>query len=355
VTAVAGDESGRAGGAGGSGGSGEVRIGVVYPFDEAARAAFAAVSPRLQLRFDERYDQAGVDAVAADDLDGLVAGHLPSAMSRTPSLRWLQALSAGVELIVGDGSEPWPAAIELTNARGVYAIPIAQYTLAAILDVAERGQDRRAQQALGVWADQDAFTGRSLRGTTLVIVGYGGIGREIARLAAAHGMRVLAVKAKPATLTDDGFRMPGTGDPEGAIPERVVGLADLESIAREADFMSVNLPLTGGTRGVVSRDVLAALPRHAWIVNTGRGPVIDEAALDEALAADRLGGAVLDVFGEEPLPPTSPLWRRANVVVTPHVAGAGATVELQALVAQNLRRFVDGEPLLNHVDTERGY
>ena len=350
MTAVAGDASGRAGG------SGEVRVGVVYPFDEATRASLAAVSPRLHLRFDERYEQVGVDAVAADDLDGLVAGHLPSDLSRAPSLRWLQALSAGIELIVGDGSEPWPAAIELTNARGVYASPIAQYTLAAILDVAERGQERRAQQALGVWPSaEDSFTGRSLRGTTLVIVGYGGIGREIARLAAAHGMRVLAVKANPAILTDDGFRMPGTGDPEGAIPERVVGLTELESIAREADFVSVNLPLTGGTRGVVSRDVLVALPRHAWIVNTGRGPVIDEAALDEALAAGRLGGAVLDVFGEEPLPPSSPLWRRPNVVVTPHVAGAGATVELQALVAENLRRFADGEPLLNHVDIERGY
>jgi phosphoglycerate dehydrogenase-like enzyme len=335
---------------------GEVRVGIAYPFHEATRAALGSISPRLRLRFDERHDQAGVDAVANDDLDGLIGGHLPSDPARAPSLRWLQALSAGVELLLGDGSRPWPAAIELTNARGVYAIPIAQYTLAAILDVAERGSDRRAQQALGVWADdQDSFTGRSLRGTTLVIVGYGGIGREIARLAVAHGMRVLAVKANPATLADDGFRMPGTGDPEGTIPERVVGLSELEAIAREADFVSVNLPLTGQSRGVVSRAVLAALPGHAWIVNTGRGPVIDEAALDEVLAAGRLGGAVLDVFGEEPLPPASPLWRRPNVVITPHVAGAGATVELRALVAENLRRFVEGEPLLNHVDTERGY
>ena len=148
--------------------------------------------------------------------------------------------------------------------------------------------------------------------------------------------------------------MPGTGDPDGTIPDRIVGIDALREAAAEADFLSITLPLTERSRGIVSREVLAALPAHAWIINTGRGPVVDEAALAEALAARRIGGAVLDVFGEEPLPATSPFWSLPNVVITPHVSGA--TMEhLAPLISENLRRFVAGEPLINRVDPQRGY
>ena len=332
-----------------------IRVGIAYDFDAATIAAFRAVSPRLDLRVTEGKDQAAVDALAATDLDGLIAHRLPTDLSRTPSLRWLQVPSAGVEVILGGGG--WPDGIVLTNARGVYALPIGQYTIAAILRVAEHVDARREQQLLGRWPDdqgQDALQGDQLRGKTLVIVGYGGIGREIARLAAAHGLRVVAVKADPSVRADDGFRVPGTGDPDGTIPDRIVGIDALREAAAEADFLSITLPLTERSRGIVSREVLAALPAHAWIINTGRGPVVDEAALAEALAAGRIGGAVLDVFGEEPLPPASPFWSLPNVVITPHVSGA--TMEhLAPLISENLRRFVAGEPLINRVDPQRGY
>jgi phosphoglycerate dehydrogenase-like enzyme len=257
--------------------------------------------------------------------------------------------------VIGDGVD-WPPAIVLTNARGAYATSIAQYTLAAILRVAERMDARREQQLLGRWPDgpEDDLLGQPIRGRTLLIVGYGGIGREIARLAAAFGMRVIAVKANPTVRAEDGFRAPGTGDPEGTIPERIVGIDELAAVAPEADFVSITLPITARSRGIVGRDVLAALPAHAWIVNTGRGPVIDEVALADVLAAGGIGGAVLDVFGEEPLPTSSPFWRLPNVIITPHVSGA-TSGDLGELVTENLRRFVAGQPLLNRVDPVRGY
>src|SRR6185436_2705549 len=118
-----------------------------YDFDAATIAAFRSVSPRLDLRVTEGKDQAAVDALAATDLDGLIAHRLPSDLSRTPSLRWLQVPSAGVEVILGGGG--WPDGIVLTNARGVYALPIGQYTIAAILRVAEHVDARREQQLLG--------------------------------------------------------------------------------------------------------------------------------------------------------------------------------------------------------------
>jgi phosphoglycerate dehydrogenase-like enzyme len=332
-----------------------VRVGIAFDFDEAAIATFEAISPRLHLRVTERSDQAAIDEVASTDLDGLIARSLPTDRTRTPSLRWLQVLSAGVEHLVGEGAA-WPAEMTLTNARGAYATSIAQYTIAAILRVAERMDLRREQQLTGRWPDgpEDDLLGEPVRGRTLVIVGYGGIGREIARLAAAFGMRVIAVKANPSVRIDEGFRAPGTGDPDGSIPDRIVGIDALPEVAAEADYVSITLPITARSRGVVSREVLTALPSHAWLINTGRGPVVDEAALAETLAAGRIGGAVLDVFGEEPLPPSSPFWRLPNVVITPHVSGASSR-DLSQLVAENLRRFVSGEPLLNRVDPQRGY
>ena len=332
-----------------------VRVGIAFEFDATTLTAFRSVSPRLDLVVTERTDQAAIDEMAASDLDGLVGQALPSDRSRTPSLRWLQVLSAGVERHVGEG-KAWPAEIELTNARGAYATPIAQYTIGAILRVAEHVDRRRELQERVAWPDDslDGLLGDQIRGQTLLIVGYGGIGREIARLAAAHGMRVLAVKADPATRSDESYRVPGTGDPDGTIPERIVGVDGLAAAASEADYLSVTLPLTARTRGLVSREVLAAVRPHAWIVSTGRGPVIDEAALAEALEARRIGGAVLDVFGEEPLPVSSPFWRLPNVIVTPHVSG-GSSEALTGLVAENLRRFVEGQPLINRVDPARGY
>ena len=332
-----------------------IRVGVAFAFDDEEIDELRALSPQLRLDATPEWDQAAIDGLARQDLDGLIGQSLPSDLARTPSLRWLQVLSAGVDTLAADPAG-WPSQVTLTNARGAYAARIGQYTIAAILAAAERHRERAAQQATGAWPDDaDRLVGRSLRDQTIVIVGYGGIGREIGRLAAAHGMRVIAVKADPAVRADHSFRMPGTGDPEGTIPERFAGLADLVAVAGEADFVAVTLPLTRTSRGLVSRECIAAMRPHAWLVNTGRGPVIDEAALDDALARRRIAGAVLDVFSEEPLPPSSPLWGRDNVVITPHVSGAGAHAELLALVRENLGRFVRGEPLLNQVDIERGY
>jgi phosphoglycerate dehydrogenase-like enzyme len=333
---------------------GDVHVGIAYPFDADTLDAFRSVSPRLRLHVVPRYDQSAVDAVMSPEIDGLIGIALPTDRSPMPRLRWLQILSAGAEVALAGRS--WPPAVTLTNARGCYATAIAQYTIGAILRISERVDERTELQRRGRWpSDEDRFVGRLVRGRTLLIVGYGGIGREIGRLASAFGMRVLAVKAHPEQRIDSSFRLPGTGDPEGSIPERIVGLDGLADAAADADFVSITLPITAASRGVFGRDVIAALRPDAWIINTGRGAVIDETALLEALRSRRIGGAVLDVFGTEPLPDDAPWWSTPNVIVTPHVAGSSGAAEHRALILENLRRFVEGEPLLNQVDPERGY
>jgi phosphoglycerate dehydrogenase-like enzyme len=186
-------------------------------------------------------------------------------------------------------------------------------------------------------------------------VGYGGIGREIARVAAALGMRVIAVTARPERRTDDAALVPGTGDPDGSIPERIVGLDGLHAALAEADVVSLSVPLTPASRGMIDAAALGALRPDAWLINTGRGAVIREADLLAALHAGRLGGAVLDVFEQEPLPADSPWWDAPNAIITTHVSGADSPGPLCELMVRNLERFRDGRPLLNVVDQARGY
>jgi phosphoglycerate dehydrogenase-like enzyme len=167
-------------------------------------------------------------------------------------------------------------------------------------------------------------------------------------------MRIIAVKPRPDLRHDTAYRVPGTGDPDGSIPERIVDVAELTTTVADADALILTLPLTEDSRGIVSAGVLAAMPPSSWLINVSRGAIVDEPALFDALRGGRLAGAVLDVFGQEPLPADSPWWDAPNVIVTPHSSGMTHRFYDELLV-ENVRRYLAGEPLLNQVDPERGY
>jgi phosphoglycerate dehydrogenase-like enzyme len=211
--------------------------------------------------------------------------------------------------------------------------------MAFIFAAAKRLHLYRDQQQRAAWEDQEHH---ELRGETVVVYGAGSIGGEVVRLAAAVGMRVIAVRRS-------GGPVPGAA--------RVVGPDALPAVATEADYLVIAAPLTPATRGAVSRDVIARLKRSAWVINIARGPIIDEAALIDALAADRIGGAALDTFVKEPLPADSPLWMMPNVMITPHTSNSSPKVRERtlALFVENVRRYKAGEPLLNQVNFEAGY
>jgi len=313
-------------------------------------AELRALDPRLDVA-DVRAEQ-GFDMEAVEDgeLEIIVGPQAPSDLGHVPKLRWLQLRSAGVDHLAAD--PPWRHGIVTTNARGVYAIPIAEYVTGMILRSRQPAGWAR-DQAAHHWPE-DAALITVLRGSTALVVGYGSIGREIARQLSALGVLILAAKARPEKRADDGYRVPGTGDPDGSIPERMEGLEHLVELARNADLLIVTVPLTDDSRGLIGREVIEALPSHAWLVNISRGPLVDERVLLEALREDRLGGAVLDVFAEEPLPPDSPWWDAPNTIVTPHASGVTLRY-FDRLVIENVRRYLAGEPLLNQVDPERGY
>lgn len=258
--------------------------------------------------------------------------------ARAARLRWIQAASAGVDGLL------FPELVEsdvvVTNAHGVFDGPMAEYALALLLAFAVDLPRTLELQRERRWEPRET---ERLAGRTLLVAGQGSIGRAVARLARAVGMRVLAVASRPRA-----------GD---GVVEEVGGPGDLPRLLGEADFVVNVLPLTERTRGLFGREAFAAMRPGARFVNLGRGGTVDEDALVEALREGRIAGAALDVFAEEPLPPDSPLWSAPNAIVSPHISGSarGWQEAVVELFLENLRRFAAGEPLTGVVDKRLGY
>ncbi|MGQ9467788.1 MAG: D-2-hydroxyacid dehydrogenase [Anaerolineae bacterium] len=258
-------------------------------------------------------------------------------LAHIPNLRWIHTISAGVDHLLFPELRDSDAI--LTNASGVFNIPIAETVMAYILAVVKRLPEFWAHQRERRW---EKLPLRELRDLTVGIIGLGDIGTEVARLCRAFGMRVLGLRRRSA---------PSDVADEVLPPDR------LQDLLARSDFVVIAVPLTAETRGMIGRAELAAMKPDAWLINISRGAIVDEEALIEALQAGRIGGACLDVFSQEPLPPESPLWDMPNVIITPHNSWSSPHIEEREidLFLENLRRYVAGEPLLNVVDKQAGY
>jgi phosphoglycerate dehydrogenase-like enzyme len=252
-------------------------------------------------------------------------------------LQWVHSLSAGVEASLSPEFIESP--IPLTNARGVFARSLGEWSMAAMLFFAKDLRGLVRKQDAGKWVQ---FTPQELHGATLGVVGYGEIGRACAERARAFGMRVLA------------YRRRGS---DHSLAERTFVGDGLKEMLAECDYVVVSAPLTEQTRGLIGRDEFAVLKKTAVILNVGRGPVIDEAAMIEALRSGSIRGAALDVFDVEPLPEGHPFWGMENVLISPHCADRvpGWIEDAVALFVDNFGRFDRGEPLKNMVDKRAGY
>ena len=196
----------------------------------------------------------------------------------------------------------------------------------------------------------------SLRGKTVGILGYGGIGRETARLAKALGMTVHVLARRPVGPRTDCFALGGTGDTDGTLPDRTFVKGSESDFYRSIDFLVLCVPLSAETEGLVGRGELGRMRRTACVLNPARGRLIDHEALVLALESRAIAGAALDVFAEEPLPPESPLWHIPNVIVTPHIAGAYKSLRSKELLCDlfhvNLRLLAERRQLLNRIDKQ---
>lgn len=337
----------------------------VLNLSEKHLARLQAVSPRLVISQrpvspNQVYLASAQEfaSVLTPEIEVLYTHNAPFALEQTPNLRWVQVNSAGLDFLYG--SPLWQSEIPITNASGIHAVQIAEYVLGMLLTYAHHFSEAARFQAGAHWLDMPeklALSTRELRGKTLGILGYGAIGREVARLAAAFGMRVLATKRAGRATAFDGWTTPGTGDPTGSIPARFYDLSELSSLLPACDMLVLALPLSSQTRHLIGQAELALMRRHAFLVNIGRGPLIDHAALSAALQAHSIGGAALDVTEPEPLPANSPLWSLDNAIITPHISGLSAYYDERVvdLFCANLHRYLSGEPLFNLVQRDLGY
>lgn len=293
------------------------------------------------------------------DCDVLVTFRVPAGLARkAPRLKWVHLMSAGVEHAIAAGVFENPE-LMLTNSSGIHGTTIGEYILGSMLAYAHQIHLPLRAQLRREWLPNRYFmkTVFDLRGKTVGIIGYGSIGRETARLAQGFGMEVLALKRNPQERADTGWCPPGVGDPQGVIPKRWFGPEQRMELVTLSDFIVVTLPLTPDTRHFLgAREFASARPR-AYVVNVGRGEVIDQNAMIEALRSGALGGAGLDVTTPEPLDAQSALWDFENVLLTPHISGAkqGYNDEAFAVFVENLRRLTSGTPMLNLVDRSSGY
>ncbi len=265
---------------------------------------------------------------------------LEQVLARAPRLRWVHSASAGVDTLLFPALVASP--VTLTNARGAFSFSLAEFTLAAMLYFAKDLKRMIRSQSEGRW---DQFDVQVLDGHALGIVGYGDIGRAVARLAKGFGMRVFALRRRPELCASD------------PLVDRAWSPRELHAMLGECDYVACAAPLTPATRGLLGEREFAAMKRDAVLINVGRGAVVDEAALACALAERRIRGAALDVFETEPLPAGHPFWRLDNLLLSPHCADhhAGWRARSVELFLANFERFRKGEPLANVVDKRQGY
>lgn len=286
-------------------------------------------------------------------------GRLIPEPHQAPHLKWVQLNSAGVEHV---SHKPiiQTTDIALTSASGIHAVPMAEWAMGMMLSWEYQFPLMYRHQQQKHWHPKrgQVFSPRHLRGQTVGIVGYGSIGRELARLAQAMGMVVLATKRNAKHPEDRrSYVEAGTGDPAGDIPERIYPPEAVATMARDCDYLVLITPLTEQTRHMINDTVFEAMRESAVLVNMARGGVVDENALIAALRGHKIAGALLDVFSEEPLPAGSPLWEMDNVIISPHVSGNSRRYHERAaaLFAENLQRYLERGELLNLYNRQRGY
>lgn len=269
----------------------------------------------------------------------------PEQIKAAKRLRWIHSPAAAVHQLIFP--ELVNSNIILTNAREVHGPVVAEHVIALIFALAKKIPGSVRLQEKRVWGQQILWDElprvREVAGATVGLVGLGSIGRAVAKSAKALGMRVVAVREHPEKGS------------EGA--DAVFSPAQIDEVFRQADYLVLAAPVTDSTKAIANAERLALMKPDACLINVGRGPLVDEAALATALREKKIGGAALDVFPKEPLPADSPLWDVPRLLITPHTAALTDKLweRHYALFSENLRRYLNGQPLLGLVDKQKGY
>lgn len=269
----------------------------------------------------------------------------PQQFVAAKKLRWIHSPAAAVHQLMFP--ELIRSNVILTNSTGIHGPVVGEHAIAVLLALAKRLPQAMQYQAKKTWSQDQLWhehpRPREVADSTVAVLGMGGIGREFTVRAKALGMKVLAIRENPAKGTD------------GA--DEVYSPTEIDNVLPRADYVLLCTPVTPATTGIINTARLNKMKPDSYLINVGRGPLVDEPALLQALQERRIAGAALDVFNEEPLPAASPFWSLDNLLITPHTAAVTERLwdRHYRLIAENLKRFLAGQPLLNQVDKAQGY
>ena len=280
----------------------------------------------------------------------LFADFLPQNLTEMKRLEWLQLGSAGYEQL--QGCPLREMGVRVTTGSGVNDIPIAEWCVNMMLMLERDVLGLLENQRQCLWDRSSKFQSE-LWGRRVGILGYGNIGRQVARLCRCLGLEVWAMGRRPIGRRPNRFVVPGTGDPDGTLPQRTFLVEQMADFLPHLDYLVLSVPLTPATRDLLSERELRLMRPRAFLLNPSRGSLVNEAALLRALREKWIAGAALDAHYQYPLPPEHPLWALPNVILTPHISGSIASrhylARLWELFAGNLERYLQGQPLMNEL------
>jgi len=295
-----------------------------------------------------------IPAEILKDKNVLFCSYPPKNFEDMKSLEFIQLTSAGYSQLFNMNLEE--KGIRACNGRGNSDAPIAEWNIAMMINLARDMRGLIRNQEAGVW-DRSAKFQTEIRGLTVGIWGYGSIGRETARLAKAHGLKVHVIDQFIYNSSNGPllYVLDGVGDPNAEIPDKCFTLEQKDEFLKDLDFLVLAMPLTDTTKGIIGEKELNTLKRNAFVINAARGPLIQEEAFLKVLREGRIAGAALDTHYYYPMPADHPLWKFPNVIMTPHISGSGLSPQfierIWDIFVQNVERFINGLPLLNQLNS----
>ncbi len=337
-----------------------IEVLITLPIPENLVDNLRELSPRLRITVVNARKPEDISAEVWQRTEVLYTSRLLPKPEKAPHLRWIQFHWAGVDHVI-DAPILYQPDIIATNLSGTHISQMAEHVVMMILALGHHVPQAFNLQKKAEWASDrerwDQFLPIELRYSTVGIVGYGSVGRHVARLLNTFGAFVLATKRDVMHPRDEGYIPEGMGDQEGELVHRLYPPQALKSMLKECDFVVITVPKTAETENLIGSEELAALKPSAYLVDVSRGGIVDQNALLRALKDKKIAGAALDVFTPEPLPADHPLWKQSNVIITPHIAGVTRYYDERAmeLFSENLQRYIAGLPLYNLIDVERGY
>jgi phosphoglycerate dehydrogenase-like enzyme len=335
-----------------------VEVLVTIPFSEELINQLSAISPKINVTAIPASNASEISAEIWARTEVLYTGHILPEPAQVPALRWIQFHFAGIDRYI-DETILQKDELLITTLSGAAASQVAEYVLAMMLALSRKLPTLLASQKKSEWPKDrfERFSPFELNGKTIGIIGYGSIGRQIAHLLQPFGVTILAAKRNCFNPRDEGYVVEGTGDPQGDLVHRLYPPQALRSMLKECHFIVVTVPMTAETNDMVNAAIFDALKPGSYLIDVSRGGVVNHNDLIDAIKNNKIAGVALDVFPEEPLSRSSPLWQNPNIIITPHISGGSPSYKERAaaLFSENMLRYLSGLQLYNLFDRKRGY